>query len=88
MFKHVRERLSLLLAHQLLSASFALTVGGILLGCLEIMMLNISCGTPGGIIALIGLVGMIVSLPFHRRKPGEPPRPLFEDGGPDWPSPF
>jgi hypothetical protein len=88
MLKQARERLPLILDGQLLCASFALAVGGILLGCLEIMTLNVSSGIPGGIIALIGLVGIIGSLLLHRREPGEPPRPLFEDGGPDWPLPF
>ena len=79
MFKDARERLTLRLERHLLAASFALTVGGILLGCLEITTLNVSSGILGGIIALLGLVGMIVSLPFHRGEPGEPPRPLFEE---------
>jgi hypothetical protein len=83
MFKPIWERLALLFARHLLSASFALTVGGILLGCLETMTLNVSSGIPGGIIALFGLVGMIVSLPFHQREPGEAPHALSDDGGPD-----
>jgi hypothetical protein len=66
MFRQWWKRLALLLERQLLPASFALTVGGILLGCLEVTAFNISSGIPGGIFALIGLVGMIVSIPFHR----------------------
>jgi hypothetical protein len=66
MFKPI-ERLVLLIDRPLLSASFALCVGGILLGCLEVTMLDVSYGMVGGIIALIGLVGMIVSLPVHQR---------------------
>jgi hypothetical protein len=83
MLKQARERLPLILDRQLLSASFALAVGGILLGCLETMTLDVSSGIPGGIIALIGLVGIIISLPLHQREPDEPSRPLFDDGGPD-----
>jgi hypothetical protein len=79
MFKYAWERLALRLDRQLLAVSFALTVGGVLLGCLEVMTLNVSSGIVGGIIALSGLGGMIASLPFHRGEGGEPPHPLFEE---------
>ena len=79
MLKHARERLVLRLERHLLAASFALTVGGILLGCLEVTTLSVSSATPGGITALIGLLGMLASLPLHRGEPGEPPHPLFEE---------
>ena len=88
MLKPVRKRLTLLFDRQLLSASFGLTVGGILLGCLEIMTLNVSSGIPGGVVALVGLVGMIASLSFNQPEPGVPPRQLFDDEGPDRQLPF
>jgi hypothetical protein len=75
MFRHWRERLALLVDRRWLLVSFTLTVSGILLGCLEVMTVNVSSGLDGGIVALIGLVGMAVSLPFHQR---EPRRPLFD----------
>ncbi len=81
MFRQWWEKHTLLGDRQLLSVSFALTVGGILLGCFEMMAFNVSSGIPGGIFALIGFVGMIVSIPFHQSESGEPRTrsPLFDD---------